>query len=370
MNVFLMAVILVTVYVLRLGAVTSSCESCHKEITPEIVQSFHQGRMADGITCIDCHGQMHDSPDNTEKAQMPNVHTCFDCHGEQVAHHQSGRHNLNLADLPSMLLHYHNSTPKENCASCHRDSRSAQQADFGGGTFACLTCHRPHTFLTKKNKRPEICKTCHGLGKNSVWQAWSGSPHGQLYFSKKEAGAKAPFCQTCHMNDGDHRMESRWGAWDLSLFIRDTEWQKSQQTIRRALFADTRAEQAVLVTDSAGAKRMRIRYDQVCQSCHTKEFVTVRRRKSDDILKQADGLMSAAIAIVAHLQNSSKGLLQRINPGKTQPPALERLHRMFYTHRRQVYRAVLHMDYKLAATGLQAMKSELGAIKKFIRRPQ
>jgi len=370
MQKLFMVLIVVAVYIFPLGAVTSFCETCHKEITPEIVQSFNQGRMADGLTCMDCHGNKHNASDNAEKVQMPDVHTCAGCHGEQVALHQSGRHNMDLAHLPPMLLRYHNSTPKEDCASCHRDSRSAQYADFGGGEFACLTCHQAHTFLTKQTKGPDLCKECHALEGNDVWQAWSASPHGQIYLDSTKTSRPAPYCQTCHMNEGDHRMESLWGAWDLNLFIRDSDWRKSQQSIRRALFSAAHTGQAVLVSDSVSAKRIRIRYRQVCLSCHTEEFVAEQRNNINDILKQADALMSAAIAVAANVQNGSRGLLQRGNPEHSKPPVIETLQKMFFQHRRQVYRAALHVNYKLAAAGLQKMKSDLAAIKTFVRRPQ
>ncbi|RTZ94296.1 MAG: cytochrome C, partial [Deltaproteobacteria bacterium] len=75
-------------------AKTSKCETCHAKITPGIVKDFNRGKMAEELTCADCHGTAHTSAADASKAVLPTISTCKKCHSKQVKQYMSGKHSL------------------------------------------------------------------------------------------------------------------------------------------------------------------------------------------------------------------------------------------------------------------------------------
>ena len=52
----LFTVLAITLLIAPVYAVNSQCEECHKKLSPELVKDFNRGKMAESMTCADCHG--------------------------------------------------------------------------------------------------------------------------------------------------------------------------------------------------------------------------------------------------------------------------------------------------------------------------
>jgi hydroxylamine dehydrogenase len=68
-----------------------TCEECHVKISPTQVEDFKRGEMAKTLDCSDCHGTLHQSETDVEKAQLPTMATCQECHQEQSEQYLSGK---------------------------------------------------------------------------------------------------------------------------------------------------------------------------------------------------------------------------------------------------------------------------------------
>lgn len=58
-----------------------TCDSCHREVTPEVVEAWFQSRHGmNNVKCFVCHGPV--GPNFTRRAP---VERCLGCHGDKVA---------------------------------------------------------------------------------------------------------------------------------------------------------------------------------------------------------------------------------------------------------------------------------------------
>jgi len=65
----LMAGILFSWNVGTVNAKSSKCEECHGKISPAQVTDFNRGKMAETLNCTACHGTLHQSEKNGDKAE-------------------------------------------------------------------------------------------------------------------------------------------------------------------------------------------------------------------------------------------------------------------------------------------------------------
>src|SRR4030066_1367978 len=71
------------------------CLACHQGLTRGIVKDWEaSSHSQNGVTCSDCHGNKHNSPQNAHLAIMPNVETCAGCHSQQAEQFKEGKHAL------------------------------------------------------------------------------------------------------------------------------------------------------------------------------------------------------------------------------------------------------------------------------------
>ena len=75
-------------------AAESSCITCHKNVTPNIVKDFQAGAMgmSGSVDCSDCHGKDHQSEKDVAYVKLPTEKTCQKCHKEQHDQYVSGKH--------------------------------------------------------------------------------------------------------------------------------------------------------------------------------------------------------------------------------------------------------------------------------------
>ena len=359
-------------------AESSKCETCHAKITPGIVKDFNRGKMADDLSCADCHGDAHIGKDDVDKAELPTIVTCKKCHSEKVAEYMSGKHALGL--LPVMAFpDFTHKQPKafiagqKGCNGCHnlgitdenvRGNALRKHYKYG---MDCQNCHTRHAFSKKEALQPEACNSCHTGFDHAQWEMWYHSKHGSAYMTDREAH-RGPTCQDCHMPEGNHRVMTAWGFLALRLPEADKEWMGYRVTILQALGVldkDGKPTKRLDVVKAANLARLtkedwqkeRDVMLKVCQECHSANFAKENLQNADLMIKASDKIFDEAINVVAGLYKD--GIIKKRTNLATFPyPDLlsfyevnthieELLYEMFMDYRMKSYQAAFHImpDY-------------------------
>lgn len=195
---------------------------------------------------------------------------------------------------------------------------------------------------------------------------------------------RAPKCQTCHMPKGNHRVFSAWGFLAVRLPEDDPEWMGYRVTILKALgVIDPNGKPTARLDVVKAGKVARLtkedfeaerkRFVDVCNQCHSQDFVTQNFKNADMMVKEADKLFAEAITTVAGLYQD--GIIKQ-KPGQAYayPDLLtfydvntkieEILYEMFMDHRMKTFQATFHMNPDYATWyGFAKMKKDLVEIK-------
>jgi hydroxylamine dehydrogenase len=166
-------------------------------------------------------------------------------------------------------------------------------------------------------KSPQACETCHMGFDHPQWEMYSSSKHGVRTDLKQRgilpAGAAAPTCQTCHMQNGDHGVRTAWGFLAVRLPLpEDKQWAADRATVLQALgVLDPDGKPTALVATVKAADVARLTQEdwqgerdkmlKTCNQCHSGNFAKQQLDAGDDMIKNADHLMAEAIRIVAGL---------------------------------------------------------------------
>jgi hypothetical protein len=322
--------------------------------------------------------------------------TCAGCHEQQVAQFNAGKHALawvamrampTTGDQPAAIIE-----GLKGCGGCHR-------IGMDGGK--CDSCHTRHRFAAAEARRPEACRTCHMGFDHPQWEMYSTSKHGsiyeleashtnwekklsQLYQGSTAAGpnhARAPVCASCHMPDGDHGVLTAWGFLAVRLPEDDKEWLADRVTILRgSACSTTRATgpSGSRWSRPAGSRAVeggvRRRPRQGARRLHEVPHEDLRRsraRQGDDVVRQTDRLMAAAIARSTAYRD---GILARpadvpfsvdlLRFSENRHPIEQTLWTMFLEHRMRAFQGAFHMnpDYQ-HWHGWAEMKRDLVEIK-------
>ena len=370
------------------AAAESACVGCHKEITPSIVKDFLSGAMGQsGMDCAACHGSGHSTKDDAAKATMPTEKTCQKCHKEQHDQYADGKHALAwvaMSSMPTNGIQPHAYIQGlKGCGGCHkvgiRDEAAKAASPYGS---PCDSCHTRHKFSKAEAKKPEACQTCHMGFDHPQWEMWSGSKHGVIYQTEGDTG-RAPTCQTCHMEEGNHRVMTAWGFLALRLPEADAEWMGYRATILKGLQVLDPQGNATPRLDLVKAGKIarltkeewqseRDRMLNVCAKCHSRKYAQTNLENADAMIKEADKLMATAIETVANLYD--KGIIKPEANKVAYPdlltfydaitPIEQTLYVMFLEHRMRAFQGAFHMnpDY-VTWYGLAEMQKDLVEIK-------
>ena len=388
--------LMLIVMVVPAQAVDSKCEECHKKVTPGIVKDFNRGIMAESLECSTCHGEGHQGMDDVEKVKLPTIKTCQMCHSKQAKQYLSGKHALGMVALKAMPNFHMQpmafNAGQKGCGGCHtlglKDdaSRQTEERKYYKYGMDCQNCHTRHMFSKKEAQEPEACMTCHIGFDHAQWEMWSGSKHGVAYLLSREIDPKnkdrAPKCQTCHMQDGNHRVMTAWGFLGVRLPEADKEWMGYRATILKGLGvldADGQPTGRLDVVkagqlarlDKASFDTERKRITDVCMDCHSANFVNENMKNADQMLKAADKLFAEAIDTVSGLYKD--GIIKS-KDGRQYPDLLEFydvythveeiLYEMFMDHRMKTFQASFHMFPDYATWyGYSKMQKDLVEIK-------
>jgi hypothetical protein len=382
-------------------AAPSECEECHATFSPKQVEDFNRGRMAESMSCKDCHGEMHKGKDDISKAQLPTIATCEACHADQVSQYLSGKHALGLVALEAMP--YTHMQPKsfiegqKGCGGCHtlglrdQDARKTKGRQYYRYGMDCQNCHTRHAFSKKEASEPEACKTCHMGFDHAQWEMYSGAKHGVTYLMNRAIDPdnrdRAPKCQTCHMPDGNHRVFSAWGFLAVRLPEADEEWMGYRAAILKGLgVLDPQGKPtprlevvkagkvARLTKETFDAERKR--FTDVCQKCHTPNFVMENMKNADQMVKEADKLLAEAIEIVAGLYEDK--LIEKREEYPAYPDLLtfydvhtkveQILYEMFMDHRMKTFQGAFHLNSDYSTWyGYAKMKKDLTEIRELAK---
>ncbi|QTA87059.1 multiheme c-type cytochrome [Desulfonema magnum] len=378
-------------------AAPSECETCHAKISPLMVKDFNRGEMAAELTCISCHGEEHKTEKDVEKAKLPTIATCQECHEEQAEQYLSGKHALGLVALEAMPFTH--MQPKafvegqKGCGGCHtlgltdekkRQSEGRKYYRYG---MDCQNCHTRHSFSKAEAAEPEACMTCHMGFDHAQWEMWSGSKHGVTYLMNRSVDPKnrdrAPTCQTCHMPDGDHRVFSAWGFLAVRLPEADEEWMGYRATILKGLGVldpagnptprlDVVKAGKVARLDKAEFDAERKRFTDICQKCHSPNFVKENMKNADQMIKESDKLFAEAIEIVAGLYKDN--IIKKRADYPAYPDLLtfydvstkveQVLYLMFMDHRMKAFQGSFHINPDYSTWyGYANLKKDLVEIK-------
>ena len=365
--------------------VTQQCVDCHSKITPNIVSDWKASRHSEvNVGCEACHGTNHTTAADAAKAKIPTPDTCGQCHETQVAQFKKGKHSMAWAAMEAMpTIHWQPlamTDGMKGCGSCHKiglkspDELAKLQAEERFGTASCDSCHTRHTFSVKEAQSPQACETCHMGFDHPQWEMYSSSKHGVRNELKQigvnPASSAAPTCQTCHMANGDHEVQTAWGFLAVRLPLpQDKQWAADRATILQALgvldpagnptgrLAVVKAANvARLDQDSWQAQRDKML--KTCNQCHSANFAKQQLDHGDDMIRNADHLMAQAIRTVADLYKD--GLLPKPkNYANAFPDLLtfhdaptvieQKLFVMFLEHRMRTFQGTFHAspDYAL-----------------------
>lgn len=382
---------LIALLVFATFALADDCVKCHEDITPGAVRDWRaSAHYAEDISCDTCHGDAHSSALDVDKVLTVTAETCGECHDERLAEYKRGKHALAWAALKAMpTTHY---KPMElidgqkGCGGCHKIGvKSAEQIDnlkANGSTFghaSCDACHTRHTFSVEEARQPEACATCHMGFDHPQWEMYSTSKHGIRHRLKKDGvlpeDAAAPTCQTCHMPDGDHEVRTAWGFLavrtdGLAPYPGESdEWWADRVTILQALGVldpegnptarlDVVAAAQVARLSAAEFDAERAKMLAVCSDCHSENFANEELAKGDNMIREADKLMAAAIRIIAGLykdgilekpENYSYAFPDLLTFHDSPTPIENTLFTMHLKHRMRTFQGAFHAnpDYTL-----------------------
>ncbi len=370
----------------------SKCITCHKKITPGIVQQWEESKHSkNDVDCSVCHGE-HSGLKDIEKLKMPTPETCANCHEERVKEFKKGKHALGWIAMKAMPMVIHQPIQVagekgfKGCSGCHKiglkSEEEIKEGKFWYGTGSCDACHTRHKFSVEEARDPRACRTCHMGFDHPQWEMWSTSKHGTIWEIEGNTG-RAPTCQMCHMPDGNHAVMTAWGFLGLRVPEDDKEWWKDRVTILQALgVLDENGNPAERFSAVKLAKVARLTKEEwqaerdkmikICSNCHSERFAKEQMESSDKILKEADKTMAEAIKIVRELYD--KGILKKPANWKFAPDLLQfyeaktsmeqELYVMFLEYRMRTFQGAFHMnpDY-MHWYGWAKMKESLQKIK-------
>jgi len=318
-----------------------------------------------------------------KKAELPTPDRCAGCHPEQYKQYANGKHSLAWVAMEAMPTTGFQPHPfiegLKGCGGCHRIGlRKAESQGAYRYGMACISCHTRHKFSRVEAQSPQACRMCHMGFDHPQWEMWSSSKHGAIYFSDPASG-RAPTCQACHLEDGNHRVMTAWGFLALRLPEADAEWMGYRATILKGLQVLDPAgnptprlevvkagKVARLSAEEWQAERDRML--KTCSRCHSSQFARVNLENADAMIKEADRLMAKGIDLVAGLYHD--GIIQP-QPGKLAYPDVltfydaitpieQKLYVMFLEHRMRTFQGAFHNnpDY-VTWYGLAELKKDV-----------
>jgi hydroxylamine dehydrogenase len=344
----------------------SECIACHEKVTPGAVKEWLAGKMSKVMDCSGCHGSDHHSASDVAKVKFPTPETCAQCHAERVKQYREGKHALAWAAMKAMPMVNHQPATVtgaegfKGCNSCHKigEKPAGEVKHYGGG--ACDSCHTRHRFSREEAKDPRACRTCHMGFDHPQWEMWETSKHGTLWEMDPKSG-RAPTCQTCHLPDGNHAVNTAWGFLALRVPEDDQQWWADRVTILQAIgVLDDKGSPTERLDAVKAAKVARLSKEDfakerdkmvdVCAKCHSRSYALDQMKAGDDIIRETDHVFADAIKTVKSLYDD--GILKKPEGWKYAPDLLQfyeaktgmeqELYLIFLEYRQRAFQGAFH----------------------------
>lgn len=368
------------------SAGAETCIECHDKETPGIVGDWQFSKHArNGVECSACHGEVHTSAADAANAGIPTPQTCAECHAERVAQFKDGKHAVAWAAMNAMpTAHYQPMALMEGmkgCGGCHKiglktedEIQDLSREGHAFGVASCDACHTRHTFSVEEARQPQACQTCHMGFDHPQWEMYSSSKHGVRYLLKQSGVLShqiaAPTCQTCHMPGGNHSVKTAWGFLAVRLPMpENSQWAADRTTVLQGLgVLDPEGNPTARLDVVKAASVARLTQEEwqaerdkmiaVCGRCHSENFAKAELAKGDNMIREADRLMAAAIRVVAALYKDGV-IAKPASYAHAFPDLLtfhdaatrveQRLFKMFLEHRMRTFQGTFHAnpDYAL-----------------------
>ncbi len=197
--------------------------------------------------------------------------------------------------------------------------------------------------------------------------------------------AAAPTCQTCHMQDGHHDVDTSWGFLAVRLPMPENkEWAADRAVILQALgVLDPDGKPTARLEVVKAAKVAKLTQEDwqkqrdnmlgICAKCHSRNFAQEQLQHGDDMIREADHLMAEAIRVIAGVYKDG-ALPKPPNYAYAFPDLLtfhdaptvieQKLFVMYLEHRMRTFQGTFHAnpDYALWY-GWSEMQRDLTEIK-------
>ncbi len=308
------------VFYAALSEQSATCNACHKEQSPGIVQQWGESKHYRGhVGCFECHAAEKGSPGAVEHAGFT-IHVivtprdCARCHEREVAeveasHHARGAEILGSLDNTLAEVVEGNTAflggsalLVNGCQQCHGstvkvDAKGLPTPDtwpntgigrinLDGSRGSCSACHQRHAFSAAQARRPETCGKCHLGPDHPQKEIYEESKHGISFAANAgrinidnpkwvvgEDYSAGPTCATCHL--------SATPGQGVTHNVGDRiSWNNRPDVSIRTDAADARLG----IANAIPWEKRRASMKEVCANCHAPAF-------ADSFYQQYDGLI-------------------------------------------------------------------------------
>jgi len=300
------------------------CSVCHAEVVEEFAKSHHAAAgnilaSLDNFLAETVEGARSDFNPHSPTPGRPDIQQvnglasafsgCQQCHGSKIALQATNGAPITFEDLEpgpdgkptnldavGRILKDDTGRPRYFPGSW--PNTGIGRLNLDGSRGSCSACHSRHDFSPRRARQPENCGKCHLGPDHPQKEIYEESKHGVAYRDLRdqmnldaedwvlgEDYSQAPTCATCHMsghmrNDGrithDPGERISWTNRPPISLVMDTD---IDGAIVKETDPDLRRE---LIVDSATDKRNRMK--DVCQHCHTPNYVNAFYVQYDDLV--------------------------------------------------------------------------------------
>jgi hydroxylamine dehydrogenase len=295
--------------------------------------------------------------------------SCYSCHGSlvEVKGKQTRETSMGTMEFPVLA-----GWPNQGVGRVNPD----------GSLGTCTACHTRHHFAVEMARKPFTCSQCHKGPDVPMFEVYSVSKHGNLFLAQEKEwnfknipwrvgkDLQAPTCAVCHVSlltngEGEvvaertHRMNDRLSFRLFGLIYAHPHPLSPDTTIIRnragmPLPTELSGEpaQAYLIDPREQAKRRRT-MEQVCQSCHSQNWVWGHFKRMDHTIQTTNQMTLTATQIMnaAWERGLAKGWARKESPFDE---ALEKKwveQWLFYANSTRLASAMMGADYGVFANG-------------------
>jgi len=240
--------------------------------------------------------------------------TCYSCHGTtlKVQGTKIVANDFEAIEVPNLM-----GWPNQGVGRINPD----------GSLGACTACHPRHSFSIEIARKPYTCSQCHLQPDVPAWEVYKESKHGNIFLSKQhkwnwenvpwKAGIDlaAPTCATCHnsllsTNDGEI-LVNRTHDFGERLWVRifGVIYSHPQSKNAKTYLIKNKNDLPFPTTfvaelasdyliDKTEQMRRQNEMKQVCQSCHSTDWVNGHFAQLDNTIIETDKMVLAATQLL------------------------------------------------------------------------